>query len=109
VVTMGVPPIAELAWKWTDFTSWITKTDLREPSFAAKDYVAAISPLPLVMLQSKKDEYVPESDYRELDARAKPPKKLVLIDASNHRFTDRRKELRAEYLAALAWIQEQRR
>ena len=109
VVTMGVPPIAELAWKWTDFTSWITKTDLREPSFAAKDYVAAISPLPLVMLQSRKDEYVPESDYRELDARAKAPKKLVLIDASNHRFTDRRKELRAEYLAALAWIEQQAR
>jgi dienelactone hydrolase len=109
VVTMGVPPVAELAWKWTDFTSWITKTDLREPSFAAKDYVAAVSPLPIVMLQSKKDEYVPEADYRELDARAKAPKKLVLIDASNHRFTDRRKELRAEYLAALAWIQQQPR
>ncbi len=109
VVTMGVPPIAELAWKWTDFTSWITKTDVREPSFAAKDYVASISPLPLVMLQSKKDEYVPESDYRELDARARAPKKLVLIDASNHRFTDRRKELRAEYLAALAWIDQQTR
>jgi dienelactone hydrolase len=109
VVTMGVPPVAELAWKWTDFTSWITKTDLREPSFAAKDYVASISPLPIVMLQSRKDEYVPESDYRELDARAKAPKKLVLIDASNHRFTDRRKELRAEYLAALAWIDQQAR
>jgi type IV secretory pathway VirJ component len=109
VVTMGVPPVAELAWKWTDFTSWITKTDMREPSFAAKDYVASVSPLPLVMLQSKKDEYVPESDYRELDALARAPKKLVLIDASNHRFTDRRKELQAEYLAALAWIQQQAR
>jgi dienelactone hydrolase len=109
VVTMGVPPVAELAWKWTDFTSWITKTDLREPSFAAKDYVASVSPLPIVMLQSRKDEYVPEPDYRELDARAKAPKKLVLIDASNHRFTDRRKELRAEYLAALAWIDQQAR
>lgn len=109
VVTMGVPPIAELAWKWTDFTSWITKTDAREPSFAAKDYVAAVSPLPLVMLQSRKDEYVPEADYRELHSLAKAPKKLVLIDASNHRFTDRRQELRAEFLAGLAWIQQQPR
>src|SRR4051812_37123998 len=109
VVTMGVPPIAELAWKWTDFTAWITKGDVREPSFAAKDYVASVSPLPIVMLQSKKDEYVSEADYRGLDAAAKAPKKLVLIDASNHRFTDKRKELRAEYLAALAWIQQQPR
>ncbi len=109
VVTMGVPPTAELAWKWTDFTSWITKSDAREPSFAAKDFVASVSPLPIVMLQSRKDEYVPEADYRALEAQARAPKKLVLIDASNHRFTDRRKELRAEYLAALAWIEQQKR
>lgn len=109
VITMGVPPTAELAWKWTDFTTWITKSDAREPSFAAKDYVAAVSPLPLVMLQSRKDEYVPEADYKALEAQARAPKKLVLIDASNHRFTDRRKELRAEYLAALAWIEQQKR
>jgi dienelactone hydrolase len=109
VVTMGVPPTAELAWKWTDFTSWITKSDAREPSFSARDYVAAVSPLPIVMLQSRKDEYVPEADYKALEAQARAPKKLVLIDASNHRFTDRRKELRAEYLAALAWIDQQKR
>ena len=62
-------PSAELAWKWTDFTSWITKGDVREPSFAPRDYIAAVSPLPLVMLQSKKDEYVTEADYLQLDAR----------------------------------------
>ncbi len=106
-ITMGVPPVAELAWKWTDFTAWITKGDVREPSFAPRDFVAAVSPLPLVMLQSKKDEYVPEADYLRLDALARPPKKLVLIDASNHRFTDRRPQLQAEYLAAIDWIRGQ--
>jgi len=105
VVTMGVPASAELAWKWTDFTAWITKSDAREPSFAPRDYIAAVSPLPLVMIQSTRDEYVPEADYRALEASAKPPCKLVLIDASNHRFTDRRKDLEREYLAALAWIE----
>ena len=58
------------------------------------------------MIQSTKDEYVTEADYKALDAAAKPPKKLVLIEARNHRFTDRRAELQNEYLAALAWIQE---
>lgn len=108
-ITMGIPPTAELAWKWTDFTAWITKGDAREPSFAPKDFIGAVSPLPLVMLQSKKDEYVPESEYRLLDSLAKAPKKLVLIDASNHRFTDRRPQLQAEYLAAIAWIRGQAR
>ena len=105
VVTMGVPATAELAWRWTDFPAWIMKSDAHEPSFAARDFVAAVSPLPLVMIQSRKDEYVPEADYKALDLTAKQPKKLVLIDASNHRFTDRRRDLEREYLAALAWIQ----
>jgi alpha-beta hydrolase superfamily lysophospholipase len=105
VVTMGVPPNAELAWRWTDFPAWITKSDAHEPSFAARDFVAAVSPLPLVMIQSKKDEYVTEADYTALEQAAKSPKKLILIDASNHRFTDRRGDLEREYIAALAWIQ----
>ncbi len=105
VITMGIPATAELAWRWTDFTAWITKSDAREPSFAPNDFIASVAPTPLYMLQSRKDEYVPESDYLMLEKTAREPKKLVLIDASNHRFTDRRKELFAAYLAGLAWIQ----
>jgi type IV secretory pathway VirJ component len=106
VVTMGTPMVAELAWRWTDFTSWITKKDSNEPSFSPADFIAEIAPLPLVMIQSRKDEYVPEADYRRLEKTAQHPKKLVLIDASNHRFTDRQPELRAEMLTALDWIRE---
>lgn len=107
VVTMGTPMVAELAWRWTDFTTWITKNDANEPSFSPLDFIGQVSPRPLVMIQSKRDEYVTESDYRKLDAAARQPKKLVLIDAANHRFTDKQTELRAEMLAALAWIAEQ--
>jgi uncharacterized protein len=107
VISMGVPPLAELAWRWSDFTSWITKRDAREPSFAAADFVAAVSPLPIVMLQSTKDEYVTPADWQRLFEAAREPKKLVLIDASNHRFTDRRDDLRREYMSALAWIASQ--
>jgi len=108
VVTMGIPRVAELAWKWTDFTSWITKKDADEPSFKPYEYMAGIAPVPLVMIQSRKDEYVPESDYQECHANAKEPKKLVLIDASNHRFTDRKAELRREYLGAVKWVLDAR-
>ena len=104
VITMGLPGTAELAWRWTDFTTWITKKDSAEPSFAAKDFIGRIAPIPLCMIQSTKDEYVTEREYRELEAAAREPKKLALIDASNHRFTDKMDDLRREYLAALAWI-----
>ncbi len=104
VITMGLPPTAEIAWRWTDAASWITKHDADEPSFSPHEFIAAISPLPLLMLQSTKDEYVSESDYRRFESTARDPKKLVLIDASNHRFTDRLKELHAAYLTGLDWI-----
>lgn len=104
VVTMGTPMVAELAWRWTDFTTWITKSDADEPSFSPLDFIGQVSPRPLVMIQSTRDEYVPEADYRKLDAAARQPKKLVLINAANHRFTDTQPELRTEMLAALAWI-----
>ena len=104
VITMGLPATAELAWRWTDVGSWITKHDADEPSFAAKDVIAAVAPVPLVMIQSRKDEYVPKVEWEQLLASAREPKKQILIDASNHRFTDRRPELDAAYAAGLAWI-----
>jgi alpha-beta hydrolase superfamily lysophospholipase len=104
VLTMGLPPGAELAWRWTDITSWITKKDADEPSFEPKLFIAAISPIPLWMIQSARDEYVKEEDFRLFERQAGPPKRLVLIDASNHRFTDRLPLLRQQVLAGLAWM-----
>jgi dienelactone hydrolase len=104
VITMGLPPTAELAWRWSDATTWITKADASEPSFAPREFIGAVSPVPIVMIQSKRDEYVPESEFQRFLDAAKEPKKLVLIDASNHRFTDRLPELRAAYRDALAWV-----
>jgi dienelactone hydrolase len=106
VLTMGLPPSAELGWRWTDFTSWITKKDSNEPMFSPKEFVPAIAPLPLFMIQSTTDEYVSESDYRTFERVAREPKKLVLIKASNHRFTDRREELQSEVMNGIAWMRE---
>jgi fermentation-respiration switch protein FrsA (DUF1100 family) len=108
VITMGLPASAELAWRWTDAASWITKRDASEPSFAPADVIARVSPLPLYMIQSTRDEYVPPEDYERFRALARQPSRLVLIDASNHRFTDRRAELDAAFLSGLAWIAQRR-
>lgn len=104
VLTMGLPPTAELAWRWTDITSWITRKDVDEPTFEPRLFIGGVSPIPLWMIQSTKDEYVKEADFRLFEREAGPPKRLVLIDASNHRFTDRLPLLRQQVLAGLAWI-----
>lgn len=104
VITMGLPALAELAWRWKDALSWITKSDANEPSFSPHEIIAKVSPLPLWMLQSTSDEYVTEADYRRFERVAAPPKRLILIDAKNHRFTDKLPALETQYLAGLAWI-----
>ena len=104
VITMGLPPSAELAWRWTDASAWILKRDANEPSFAPAGVIAGVAPLPLYMIQSSKDEYVPKAEFERLITAAREPKTLVVIDASNHRFTDKRPELQAAYTAGLAWI-----
>jgi dienelactone hydrolase len=108
VLTMGLPPTAELGWRWTDFTSWITKKDSSEPMFRPGEFVAQVSPRPLCMIQSVKDEYVTEADYRLFEQTAREPKRFVLINASNHRFTDKRDELRKQVTGCLGWIAEPR-
>src|SRR6266540_1215731 len=92
VVTMGLPPTAELAWRWLDLWAAAMKRDADEPFFTITDVLPAVAPVPLCMIQSKKDEYVTPADYEKFRAVAREPKQLVLIDANNHRFTDRRAE-----------------
>ncbi len=104
VITMGLPVTAELAWRWTDFTAWITKKDASEPSFDSRQFIAGVAPVPLWMIQSIRDEYVTEADYRTFERLAKEPRRLVLIPAGNHRFTDKKPELKSQILAGLAWM-----
>jgi dienelactone hydrolase len=82
------------------------KKNADEPSFTVTDYLPRVGPVPLCMIQSKNDEYVPPSDYETFRARAVQPSRLVLIDASNHRFTDRRPELSRAFADGLAWIRD---
>lgn len=105
VMTVGLPPSAALAWRWQDVMSWVTKANLSEPSFEPKYFIGRISPVPLWMIQSAKDKYVTEADYRAIENAARPPKRLVLVDAGNHQFTDRRPVLRQHVVAGLEWIQ----
>lgn len=108
VIAMGLPEVAELAWHWSDVGAWILKKDANEPSFHAHEIIAGVSPVPLVLIQSTRDEYVPEADYRRLFDTAREPKQLRLIAAANHRFTDKQPELRAAYASALDWVRTER-
>jgi fermentation-respiration switch protein FrsA (DUF1100 family) len=103
VVTISVPATAELAWRWIDFAALVTKRDANEPSFAPQEYVGAVSPIPLAMIQSSEDEYATQADRTRLLVAAKAPKKMIMVDGGNHRFTNKLPELRTQLVAAIGW------
>ncbi len=104
VITMGLPATAALAWRWADLWASAMKRDADEPSFTVADFLPGVWPVPLYMIQSKKDEYVTPAEYERFKTVARDPKQLVLIDSSNHRFTDRRPDLSRAFAAGLEWI-----
>ena len=109
VICLGLPDEIELGWRaWRDWTIWITKGSPNEPKADLREYVSRVAPLPLVMVQSTRDEFVPFATARGLFAAAAEPKRLFLIDASNHRFSDKRGELHARLGEALAWLDGRR-
>lgn len=49
------------------------------------DYVAGISPRPLLLVQGSKDETVPLADAHRLYDKAGEPKELVIVEGAGHR------------------------
>jgi len=74
--------------------------------FRSANVMAAISPLPLVMIQSTSDTASPPKVGRTLFATARDPKQYVLIKASNHRFSGAREEFYSALTNAVAWMRE---
>src|SRR6185295_11953351 len=74
--------------------------------FRSEDVMAAISPLPLVMIQSTSDTASPQKVGKLLFAAARDPKQYVLIKASNHRFSGARDEFYSAIVNAVPWMRE---
>ena len=74
--------------------------------FRSADLMAAISPLPLVMIQSTSDTASPPKVGKALFLTARDPKQYVLIKASNHRFSGAREEFYSSLTNAVPWMRE---
>ncbi|HJP94666.1 MAG TPA: AcvB/VirJ family lysyl-phosphatidylglycerol hydrolase [Pyrinomonadaceae bacterium] len=74
--------------------------------FRSENVMAQIAPVPLVMIQSTSDTASPPKVGTVLYTAAKNPKKYVLIQASNHRFSGARDEFYAALGNAVAWMRE---
>jgi hypothetical protein len=108
ILGLGLPDQNELGWKWQDFTIWITKRAPDEPSFMVEDIIHKVSPAPLAEIHSTHDEFLPLDKAKAMFARAGEPKKMWVVEAANHRFSDNRDELDRKILEALNWIKTQK-
>lgn len=106
IVGLGTPETIELGWStWKDWTIWITKGNPKQPHLTITPHVGRVAPTPLIFVQSTHDEFVPSEETARLFNAAREPKRLVSIDANNHRFSNRRRELQAALLEAMAWFE----
>ncbi len=104
IVGLGLPVKTELGWRWTDFTSWISKNEPNEPLAETKDYLAHLR-VPIVEIHSAHDAYDPVDTVRAMFAVAPEPKRFIAVDASNHRFSDKIQEVLSILDNSLEWIE----
>jgi alpha-beta hydrolase superfamily lysophospholipase len=105
VVALGLPDRNELAWRWRDSIIYVTKKTPDEPTFSAREVVGGVSPVPLAALHSTHDEFVPLPEIQAILARAREPKQLWVVEASNHRFSDNQADFQRSLKEAIAWIE----
>jgi virulence protein VirJ len=106
VVGLGLPNLNELAWRWKDAVIYLTHRAPNEPAFSAADVAGRIAPLPLAAIHSTHDEFVPLAEVEKVLSAANEPKRLWVVDASNHRFSDNVDEFDKTLLDAIAWVKE---
>ncbi|HEU5255111.1 MAG TPA: AcvB/VirJ family lysyl-phosphatidylglycerol hydrolase [Vicinamibacterales bacterium] len=105
VVGLGLPDRNELGWRWKDSLIYLTHRPANEPGFNAATVVTGVAPLPLALLQSTHDEFVPLAETQRIFAQASEPKRLWVIDAVNHRFSNNLPEFDGRLMEAVAWVQ----
>jgi fermentation-respiration switch protein FrsA (DUF1100 family) len=106
IVGLGLPDISELGWRWRDMLIYVTHSIPNEPTFSAATIIGRLAPLPLAAIHSTHDEFVPVTEITRVMARASEPKKLWMIEAADHRFSNNEPEFDRRLIEALAWITE---
>jgi fermentation-respiration switch protein FrsA (DUF1100 family) len=80
----------------------------KEPTFSTQAIVDRVAPTPLAVIHSTQDEFVPLADVRRIVDAAREPKRLWVVKAADHRFSDNLEEFDQRLLEAVAWVRAPR-
>jgi pimeloyl-ACP methyl ester carboxylesterase len=103
VIGLGLSDLTELGWRWRDMVIYLTHGTPSEPTFSVKAVVDRMAPVPFAAIHSTRDEYAPLAEVRQVMEQAREPKRLWIVDAANHRFSDNVAELDRVLFEAIAW------
>jgi type IV secretory pathway VirJ component len=106
VIGVGLPQVNELGWRWRDALIYVTHGVPNEPTFNTSEIVSRVAPLPLASIRSAHDGFVSAADSDRIVAAAAEPKRMWVIQSSDHGFTDNLGEFDGRLLEALAWVHE---
>lgn len=106
VIGLGLPDLNELGWRWKDSLIYVTHGVPREPTFSTAAIVGRVSPTPLGAIHSTQDEFVAVSTVQKVLDEAKEPKRLWIVKAADHRFSDNLTEFDRRLLEAIAWVNQ---
>ena len=109
VLALGLPDVNELGWRFFDSAIYVTHKVPNEPTFKAADYVPRLGAVPLAAIHATHDEFVPVDEVKRLMALPGGPKKLVILEAADHRFSDQQPALQKAVLEAIDWIRDPKR
>jgi fermentation-respiration switch protein FrsA (DUF1100 family) len=104
VVAVGLPNINELGWRWKDALIYVTHGVPNEPSFSTAAIVNRLTMMPFAAIHSTRDEFVPLADVQKILEAANEPKRLWVVQASDHRFSDNLAVFDQRLFEAIAWV-----
>ena len=104
VIGLGLPDMNELGWRWKDAVIYLTHRAPNEPLFSAASIASGVAPVPLAAIHSTHDEFVSLADVRQVLDAAREPKRLWVVNSSDHRFSDNLDAFDRALLDAIAWV-----
>jgi alpha/beta superfamily hydrolase len=87
---------------------YLTHGTPREPTFSVKAVVDRMAPIPLAAIPSTRDEYVRLAEVQQVLEQAREPKRLWIVNAADHRFSDNLVEFDRVLFEAIGWMTETR-
>ena len=93
-----------LGWRCVDNLSYLTGKPPHEPAFQTETYLPQVTPLPIFVIQSSNDQFIPNEDAEELFIQTRHPKRFTLIHAHDHSFNGKRAEFFTALQQGLHWI-----